>query len=70
MVPRKRDIALQFLMESSFIPVSGRAIGMAAGQMMSLAIAKVLRYPMSVSVGPCFPSRGHRRAEWVLHSCG
>ena len=47
---RKRDIILQFLMESSFISVSGGAIGMAAGLLMSLAIAWVLRYPASISV--------------------
>ena len=47
---RKRDIILQFLMESSFISVSGGIIGMAAGFLMSLAIAKVLGYPVSVSV--------------------
>jgi hypothetical protein len=36
---------------------------MAAGQMMSLlmslAIAEVLRYPATVSAGPCFPSAGN-----------
>jgi putative ABC transport system permease protein len=47
---RKRDIILQFLMESSFISLSGGVIGMAAGFVMSLAIAQVLRYPASVSV--------------------
>ena len=47
---RKRDIILQFLMESSFISVSGGAIGMAAGLLMSLVIAQVLRYPASISV--------------------
>ena len=47
---RKRDIILQFLMESSFISVSGGIIGMAAGFLMSLAIAKVLGYPVSVSI--------------------
>ncbi|OHE18538.1 MAG: hypothetical protein A2X96_00210 [Syntrophobacterales bacterium GWC2_56_13] len=47
---RKRDIILQFLMESSFISVSGGAIGMAAGLLMSLAIARVLGYPSSISV--------------------
>jgi putative ABC transport system permease protein len=47
---RKRDIILQFLMESSFISVSGGIIGMAAGFLTSLAIAKVLGYPVSVSV--------------------
>ncbi|HBB18746.1 MAG: hypothetical protein A3J94_08710 [Syntrophus sp. RIFOXYC2_FULL_54_9] len=45
----KRDIILQFLMESSFISVSGGAIGMAAGFLMSLAIARILSYPVSVS---------------------
>ncbi|MEI7670953.1 MAG: ABC transporter permease [Deltaproteobacteria bacterium] len=47
---RKRDIILQFLLESSFISVSGGIIGMAAGFLMSLAIAKVLGYPATVSV--------------------
>jgi putative ABC transport system permease protein len=47
---RKRDIILQFLMESSFISVSGGAIGMAAGLLMSLAIAQILRYPAGISV--------------------
>lgn len=47
---RKRDIVLQFLLESSFISVSGGIIGMAAGLIMSLAIARVLEYPVSVSV--------------------
>lgn len=46
---RKRDIVLQFLLESSFIAVSGGAIGMAAGFLMSLAIARILGYPVSVS---------------------
>jgi putative ABC transport system permease protein len=49
---RKRDIILQFLMESSFISVGGGIIGMAAGFLrflMSLAIARVLRYPVTVS---------------------
>jgi putative ABC transport system permease protein len=46
---RKRDIILQFLMESSFISVGGGIIGMAAGFLMSLAIAWVLRYPVTVS---------------------
>ncbi|OIP91345.1 MAG: hypothetical protein CO013_05595 [Syntrophobacterales bacterium CG_4_8_14_3_um_filter_58_8] len=46
---RKRDIILQFLMESSFISVSGGMIGMAAGFLMSLAIAKVLDYPVTIS---------------------
>lgn len=46
---RKRDIILQFLMESSFISVSGGAIGMAAGFLMSLAIARILSYPVSIS---------------------
>jgi putative ABC transport system permease protein len=47
---RKRDIILQFLMESSFISLNGGTIGMAAGFMMSLAIARILGYPASVSV--------------------
>lgn len=47
---RKRDIILQFLMESSFISISGGMIGMAAGFIMSLVIARVLGYPVSVSV--------------------
>lgn len=47
---RRRDIVLQFLMESSFISVSGGMIGMAAGFLMSLAIAKVLGYPVAVSI--------------------
>jgi putative ABC transport system permease protein len=49
----KRDIILQFLMESSFISVSGGIIGIAAGflmSLMSLAIAKVLGYPVTVSI--------------------
>ena len=46
---RKRDIILQFLLESSFISVGGGIIGMAAGFLMSLAIARVLRYPATVS---------------------
>jgi putative ABC transport system permease protein len=46
---RKRDIILQFLMGSSFISVRGGAIGMAAGFLMSLAIARILSYPVSVS---------------------
>jgi putative ABC transport system permease protein len=46
---RKRDIVLQFLMESSFISLSGGAIGAVAGLLMSLAIARILGYPASVS---------------------
>ena len=46
---RKRDIVLQFLMESSFISLSGGAIGVVAGLLMSLAIARILGYPASVS---------------------
>ena len=36
---RKRDIILQFLMESSFISVSGGIIGMAAGLNLWIAFA-------------------------------
>lgn len=36
-------------MESSFISVGGGIIGMATGFLMSLAIARVLRYPVTVS---------------------
>jgi len=46
---KRRDILSQFLMESSFISVGGGIIGMAAGFLMSLAIARILRYPVAVS---------------------
>lgn len=47
---RKRDIILQFLMESSVISIGGGIIGMAAGFLMSLAIARILGYPASISI--------------------
>jgi putative ABC transport system permease protein len=47
---RKRDIILQFLLESSFISVTGGLIGILAGMLASLAIARILSYPATISV--------------------
>ncbi len=46
---RKRDIVFQFLMESAFISVSGGMIGVAAGVVVSIAIAAILQYPTRIS---------------------
>jgi putative ABC transport system permease protein len=46
---RKRDIILQFLLESSFISVTGGLIGIVAGILASLLIARILDYPATVS---------------------
>ncbi len=47
---RKKDIILQFLLESSFISVTGGLIGILIGMMASLVIARVLSYPATISV--------------------
>jgi putative ABC transport system permease protein len=47
---RKRDIIVQFLLESSFISVTGGLIGILAGILSSIAIARILSYPATVSV--------------------
>jgi putative ABC transport system permease protein len=46
---RKRDIITQFLLESSFISVTGGLIGIVAGILASLLIARILDYPATVS---------------------
>jgi len=46
---RKRDIILQFLLESSFISVTGGLIGIFAGILASLLIARILSYPATIS---------------------
>ena len=46
---RKRDIILQFLLESSFISVTGGLIGIFAGILASLLIARILGYPATIS---------------------
>jgi putative ABC transport system permease protein len=47
---RKRDIILQFLLESSFISVTGGLIGIFAGILASLLIARILNYPATISM--------------------
>jgi putative ABC transport system permease protein len=47
---RKRDIILQFLLESSFISVTGGLIGILAGILASLLIARILDYPATISL--------------------
>ena len=47
---RRRDIILQFLLESSFISVTGGLIGILAGILASLAIARILSYPATISI--------------------
>ena len=47
---RKKDIALQFLLESSFISVTGGAIGVFAGFTISLLIFSFAALPFSVSL--------------------
>ena len=47
---RKRDIILQFLLESSFISVTGGLIGIFAGILASLLIARILSYPPTISM--------------------
>jgi putative ABC transport system permease protein len=63
---RKRDIVLQFLMESSFISISGGTIGLIAGLVMSLVIAKILGYPGSVSVPGLLAAFGASAASGIL----
>jgi len=47
---RKRDIVLQFLLESSFISVTGGLIGIFAGILASIGIAGILSYPATISL--------------------
>jgi putative ABC transport system permease protein len=61
---RKRDIILQFLLESSFISVTGGLIGIFAGILASLLIARILSYPATISTPGLlisFAVRHHRR---------
>lgn len=46
---RKRDIITQFLLESSFISITGGLIGIFAGILASLLIARILKYPATIS---------------------
>ncbi|MDI6800907.1 MAG: ABC transporter permease [Thermodesulfovibrionales bacterium] len=46
---RKRDIVLQFLMESSFISLSGGAVGVLFGFIASAIILKVSELPLTIS---------------------
>lgn len=47
---RKRDIILQFLLESSFISLVGGMVGVAAGFLASFVIFNALKYPVSISI--------------------
>ncbi|WP_420265765.1 ABC transporter permease [Candidatus Magnetominusculus dajiuhuensis] len=46
---RKRDIALQFLTEASFISLIGAAAGLIAGIALTLAISSIAKIPFAVS---------------------
>jgi len=47
---RKRDIILQFLIESSFISLSGGAVGVVFGFFISLVIFRVSKLPFTLSL--------------------
>jgi putative ABC transport system permease protein len=46
---RKRDIVWQFLMESSFISLSGGLVGIVCGFLFSTILFRILRFPFQVS---------------------
>jgi putative ABC transport system permease protein len=47
---RRRDIVLQFLMESSFISFTGGMVGVFAGALLSMILLRVLQYPFTISL--------------------
>ncbi len=47
---RKRDITLQFLMESSFISLTGGVVGVVAGLLLTVVLFQILKYPFTLSV--------------------
>ena len=47
---RKRDIVLQFLIESSIISLAGRIIGVFSGALISVILLGVLKYPFTLSL--------------------
>jgi putative ABC transport system permease protein len=47
---RKRDIILQFLIESSIISLAGGTIGVFSGALLSVVLLRVLKYPFSLSL--------------------
>lgn len=46
---RKRDIILQFLIESSIISLAGGMIGVLSGALLSVGLLRVLQYPFTLS---------------------
>lgn len=47
---RKRDIILQFLIESSIISLAGGTIGVFSGALLSVVLLRVLKYPFALSL--------------------
>jgi putative ABC transport system permease protein len=47
---RKRDIILQFLIESSIISLAGGTIGVFSGALLSVILLRVLKYPFALSL--------------------
>lgn len=47
---RKRDIILQFLIESSIISLAGGTIGVFSGALLSVVLLRVLKYPFTLSL--------------------
>jgi len=47
---RKRDITLQFLMESSFISLTGGMVGVVAGSLLTVLLFQILKYPFTLSM--------------------
>ncbi len=47
---RKRDIILQFLIESSIISLAGGMIGVLSGALLSVGLLRVLQYPFTLSL--------------------
>lgn len=47
---RKRDIVLQFLIESSIISLAGGTIGVFSGALLSVVLLRVLKYPFTLSL--------------------
>ncbi len=47
---RKRDIILQFLIESSIISLAGGTIGVFSGALLSVVLLRALKYPFTLSL--------------------
>jgi len=47
---RKRDIVLQFLIESSIISLAGGTIGVFSGALISVILLGILKYPFTISL--------------------